>query len=418
MTPRSCLRWKPTGKIFKTVGLRWVPTGKIFASSTTKVDSEPLNGLDADITNQYDCEQTLDVSAGTLNLSVGTSFNLKEEGRKVCSELGLHDHNNKPISSKLVPNVVPPACMTATTRQALELLFCHHITMLRLLIRVLCISLEIMPEHLSDTYVFTMKMEILLESTANKLLVASVITYTSVNTDSEPWRFQWVPEPKYPKYLEPSDVEAPIEDQPLPYDASPTALSPGYIANSDSEEDPVDYPVDKGEDVDDESSDDDDDDDDDEEDKEDDEEEENLASAKSSTVPTVDPVPLAEDTEAFETDESAPTHVASPRRCMDKMSIRPPTSMPDTPEALIAEYASAPTPPLLPPSPLSSLSSLLAQIPLPPLLVPSPPTTIHSYAKVPLGYRATKIRLRDVPPPLLLLSTFYMTDIPKAEMPL
>ncbi|GJS23816.1 hypothetical protein Tco_0452448 [Tanacetum coccineum] len=32
------------GKIFKTVGLRWVPTGKIFTSSTTKVDSEPLNG--------------------------------------------------------------------------------------------------------------------------------------------------------------------------------------------------------------------------------------------------------------------------------------------------------------------------------------------------------------------------------------
>nr|GEW20621.1 hypothetical protein [Tanacetum cinerariifolium] len=52
-TPRSCLRWKPTGRIFKTVGLRWVPTRKIFASSTTKVDSEPLNGS-ADITNQYE----------------------------------------------------------------------------------------------------------------------------------------------------------------------------------------------------------------------------------------------------------------------------------------------------------------------------------------------------------------------------
>nr|GEZ36090.1 Gag-Pol polyprotein [Tanacetum cinerariifolium] len=62
-------RWKPTGKIFKTVGLRWVPTGKIFASSTTKVDSEPLNCLNADITNQNECEQTLDVSVGTLDLS-------------------------------------------------------------------------------------------------------------------------------------------------------------------------------------------------------------------------------------------------------------------------------------------------------------------------------------------------------------
>ncbi|GKB61956.1 hypothetical protein Tco_0918142 [Tanacetum coccineum] len=71
MTPRSCLRWKPTGKIFKTVGLRWVPTGKIFNSSTTKVDSEPTNGSNEYITNQYECEQTLDVSAGTLNLSAG-----------------------------------------------------------------------------------------------------------------------------------------------------------------------------------------------------------------------------------------------------------------------------------------------------------------------------------------------------------
>ncbi|GJV78536.1 hypothetical protein Tco_1514406 [Tanacetum coccineum] len=71
MTPRSCLRWKPTGKIFKTVGLRWVPTGKIFTSSTTKVDSESTNGSDEDITNQYEYKQTLDVSAGTPNLSAG-----------------------------------------------------------------------------------------------------------------------------------------------------------------------------------------------------------------------------------------------------------------------------------------------------------------------------------------------------------
>ncbi|GJT03286.1 hypothetical protein Tco_0824455 [Tanacetum coccineum] len=83
MTPRSGLRWKPTGKIFKTVGLRWVPTGKIFTSSTTKVDSEPTNGSNEDITNQYECEQTLDVSAGTLNLSAGTSFNPKKEGLRV-----------------------------------------------------------------------------------------------------------------------------------------------------------------------------------------------------------------------------------------------------------------------------------------------------------------------------------------------
>ncbi|GJV21309.1 hypothetical protein Tco_1370329 [Tanacetum coccineum] len=34
-TPRSYLRWKPTGRTFKTVSLRWIPTGKVFIDSTT-----------------------------------------------------------------------------------------------------------------------------------------------------------------------------------------------------------------------------------------------------------------------------------------------------------------------------------------------------------------------------------------------
>ncbi|GJS49327.1 hypothetical protein Tco_0599448 [Tanacetum coccineum] len=70
-TPRSCLRWKPTGRIFKTVRLRWIPTGKVFIDSTTKVDSEPPNGSNDDITNPYECNQTLYVSAGTSNSSAG-----------------------------------------------------------------------------------------------------------------------------------------------------------------------------------------------------------------------------------------------------------------------------------------------------------------------------------------------------------
>nr|GEV60543.1 copia protein [Tanacetum cinerariifolium] len=79
----------------------WVPTGKIFTSSTTKVDSEPTNGSNKDITNQYECEQTLDVNA----------------------ELGIHDHINKPSSSKLVPKVVPSVNTTAPLKQELDLLF-------------------------------------------------------------------------------------------------------------------------------------------------------------------------------------------------------------------------------------------------------------------------------------------------------
>ncbi|GKA04487.1 retrovirus-related pol polyprotein from transposon TNT 1-94, partial [Tanacetum coccineum] len=47
------------------------------------------------------------------------------------SELEIHDHSNELSRSKLVPKVVPPADKTDTSRQELELLFHHHITMLR-----------------------------------------------------------------------------------------------------------------------------------------------------------------------------------------------------------------------------------------------------------------------------------------------
>ncbi|GJV56983.1 hypothetical protein Tco_1457988 [Tanacetum coccineum] len=123
MSPRSCLRWKPTGKIFKMVGLRWVPTGKIFTSSTTKVDSEPSNGSNEDITNQYECEKTLDVNASTLNLSAAMTSDHNS------LDLKIHNHNNEPSNSKLVPKVIPLEHKTATSRQELELLFHHLITM-------------------------------------------------------------------------------------------------------------------------------------------------------------------------------------------------------------------------------------------------------------------------------------------------
>ncbi|GJS08102.1 hypothetical protein Tco_0364898 [Tanacetum coccineum] len=48
-TPRSCLRWQPTGRILKTVCLRWVPTGKLLNSCTGKVENEPTHGSNVDI---------------------------------------------------------------------------------------------------------------------------------------------------------------------------------------------------------------------------------------------------------------------------------------------------------------------------------------------------------------------------------
>nr|GEZ32573.1 hypothetical protein [Tanacetum cinerariifolium] len=154
---------------------------------------------------------------------------------------------------------------------------------------------------------------------------SSAVTYTSVYTDSEPWRYYgedsaetrpprvivygydglpiqpiappspdyvsgpehpsspdyvsvpkhppspveipYVPEPEYPEYLAPSDDTKPLEDQPLSADASPIAALLDYVADFDLKEDPeddqADYPTDRG-DGDDEPSDDDDDDTDDE----------------------------------------------------------------------------------------------------------------------------------------------------------
>ncbi|GKF60506.1 hypothetical protein Tco_0177292, partial [Tanacetum coccineum] len=222
-----------------------------------------------------------------------------------------------------------------------------------------------------------------------------------------------------------SDAEAPLEDQPLPTDASPTALSPGYVADSDPDEDPeedpeedhADYPADGG-DGDDEPSDDDDDDTDDEEeepyeDEDDDEEEEHLALADSSAIPVVNPVPSARDTEAFETDESAPIpkspQIRVPfaqtrlRRAWKTVRLEPPMS--PSMEAHIAKHTVAPTPPL----PVAS----------PPLPLPLPLTTSPTDARAPLGYRAARIRMRAaaVSPPILLPSTSHRTDILEAEMP-
>ncbi|GJT80622.1 hypothetical protein Tco_1054964 [Tanacetum coccineum] len=54
-SPRSDLRWKTTGRIFKSVGLRWIPTGKLFDSCTSKIDSEPPHGSNVDIPNIHEC---------------------------------------------------------------------------------------------------------------------------------------------------------------------------------------------------------------------------------------------------------------------------------------------------------------------------------------------------------------------------
>nr|GEX97408.1 putative reverse transcriptase domain-containing protein [Tanacetum cinerariifolium] len=84
------------------------------------------------------------------------------------------------------------------------------------------------------------------------------------------------------------DEILPAKEQPMPATDSPTADSPGYIPESDPEEDLTDYPTDRGDDDDDDdgSSDEEEDDDDDDED-EDKEEEEHPAPADSIPPPPV-----------------------------------------------------------------------------------------------------------------------------------
>ncbi|GKA49506.1 hypothetical protein Tco_0742579, partial [Tanacetum coccineum] len=213
----------------------------------------------------------------------------------------------------------------------------------------------------------------------------------------------YVPEPEHLEYHAPSDDDIQVEDQPYADDASPTAKSPGHIADSKSmEEDFIDYPDEPedddedpeedpeedhtdyladGEDGDDEPSDNDDNDDDtddeDEEPTKDEEEEEHPAPADPSAVPVVDPVPSAGDTEAFETDESAPTprspqtrvSFSQTRLCRARRTVRLETPMSAPIEARIAEHAAAPIPPTSP-----------------------------TYDQASLGHRESMIRMReDIP---------------------
>ncbi|GJR54127.1 putative reverse transcriptase domain-containing protein [Tanacetum coccineum] len=151
-----------------------------------------------------------------------------------------------------------------------------------------------------------------------------------------------------------------------------------YVADLDPEEDHADYPADGGDDDDEPSNDDDDDDTGDEDDEpfedeeNDKEEEEHLAPADSPAVPVINHVPSAEDTEAFETNEAAPTPVPSPRWHTARMSVRPQTPVPFPSEAKVERLLALPIPP---PSPLTPPSSPLPQIPLPPL--PPPSSSLH-----------------------------------------
>nr|GEZ08684.1 hypothetical protein [Tanacetum cinerariifolium] len=195
--------------------------------------------------------------------------------------------------------------------------------------------------------------------------------------------------PIYPEYIPLEDEHIlPAEEQPLPLVVSPTAKSPGYVAESDLEEDPkeyeedetedgpVDYPMDGGDDGD----------DDDgnssgyDADDKDEEEEEHLAPADSVVVIPIDELIFPpEGTEPTIPPPSTDTTTTGVR-----ITIRPQTSISLQPEVDVERLLAMP---ISSPSPLTSLSppsageclarcmapAALPSPPLPPSLYPPPP---------------------------------------------
>ncbi|GKA26944.1 hypothetical protein Tco_0713112 [Tanacetum coccineum] len=170
---------------------------------------------------------------------------------------------------------------------------------------------------------------------------SSAVTYTSISSYLN--RPSWCIPLVNAGELSGMDLYEEVENQPYADDILPIDESPVHIANSVSiEEDSIDYPDEPK--------------DDDEDPKEDLEEDHTDYPADGEDVPVVDPVPSAGDTEAFETDKSAPTprspqtrvpfYQTRLRRARKTVRLEPPMSA--SMEARIAEHAATPIPPTSP----------------------------------------------------------------------
>ncbi|GKE83981.1 hypothetical protein Tco_1557723 [Tanacetum coccineum] len=183
--------------------------------------------------------------------------------------------------------------------------------------------------------------------------------------------------------LSPAYVPDPMElDEHVPEDTNVDSINYPDEPEDGVEDDDEDFEEDPSKEHEPEDDDDDDTDDEDEEPTEDQKEVEHLAPADSSVIPVVDHVPLAGDTEAFETDESAPTPrspqtrvpFSQTRLCRAQKTVRLEPPMSVSMKAGIVEHVDAPIPPTSP-----------------------------NYDLAPLGHRAAMICMRD--------------DIPEEDMP-
>ncbi|GKF37531.1 hypothetical protein Tco_0114289, partial [Tanacetum coccineum] len=191
---------------------------------------------------------------------------------------------------------------------------------------------------------------------------SSVVTYTSISSYSNgpSWGIPLMNADELPKIdpyeevsqqgqappLSPAYVPDPMRDQPYAEDASLTAKSPGYIADSDSmeedtDEDSIDYP-DEPED--------------DEEDPEEDPSEEH--ELEDEDTEEEEPSEGSDETEPFEEDEADVTP-PPPRHRGARISVRPQTPMAAYTQTLIDAFAAG-----SPPFPLPPTSPTYDQAPL------------------------------------------------------
>nr|GEY70236.1 hypothetical protein [Tanacetum cinerariifolium] len=271
----------------------------------------------------------------------------------------------------------------------------------------------------------------------------------------------YIPGQEYPEFLPPTDDVFPAEEQPLSAAVSPTAESPGYIADSEPEMDPeeedgddeksegdsIDYPTSRGDDDANDDGDDlleDDADDEDEEESSDskEEEEEHLASIVPASA-LHSSISASDQTETFEEGETAATPPPSAYRVTARISIRPHIPMPFPSESEVERLLAIPTPQLslvlptsylLPPF-LMPLHIFTPLPPPPPIILPRTSASVVLMRSVapstfilaplsrtpPIGtppLLPIPLPTSSFPLPLLLPSTSCREGIPEADMPL
>nr|GEV22408.1 hypothetical protein [Tanacetum cinerariifolium] len=211
--------------------------------------------------------------------------------------------------------------------------------------------------------------------------------------EQAPYLPEFVPELVYPNFVPLEDEILLAEEQPLPAVDSPTADSPGYITESDPEEDdkdpeedPAGYPTDR-----------DDDDDDDEED------EELLA------IPSPLPSPLSPLSSRLPQIPSPPLPIL-PHLPLSSPSLHASPTYPLGYREAIS--TSHPPPPIILPHTRASVAMLRVAAPSTYILASrseTPPSGTPPFLPIPLPTSS--------PPPLLLPSMSRREDVPKVTLP-